>query len=168
VSDGDDVASESGAGRPERRPARGRAESGPAASPETEALTISLPIELIDQVQQWASHNEIGLDELRPSLMIKSGSSSRLMLTRSTAVRLLSTTDSRTPTFAARRLLRRRKTSPTQSPRLSPSAGATRSRIVEESSRLGFSNAAVEVRDGVRAVNSTTAKTPALTASTTS
>jgi len=89
----DDVASKSWAGWPERS----RAESGPAASPETEALTISLPIELIDQVQQWASHNEIGLDELRPSLMIKSGSSSRLMLTRSTAVRLLSTTDSRTP-----------------------------------------------------------------------
>ena len=63
MSDGDDVASESGAGRPERRPARGRAESGPAASPETEALTISLPIELIDQVRQWASRNEIGLDE---------------------------------------------------------------------------------------------------------
>jgi hypothetical protein len=59
VSDGDDVASKGWAGRP----ARGRAESGHAASPETEALTISLPIELIDQVRQWASCNEIGLDE---------------------------------------------------------------------------------------------------------
>ena len=100
VSDGDDVASESGAGRPERRPARGRAESGPAASPETEALTISLPIELIDQVQQWASHNEIGLDELRPSLMIKSGSSSRLMLAAKHA-------GFKNPNVAAHRLRRR-------------------------------------------------------------
>ena len=86
VSDGDDVASESGAGRPERRPARGRTESGPAASPETEALTISLPIELIDQVRQWASRNEIGLDEqiarLLPGAYLKldgNGASSRLL-----------------------------------------------------------------------------------------
>src|SRR5215471_18216823 len=98
----DDVASKSWAGWPERS----RAESGPAASPETEALTISLPIELIDQVRQWASHNEIGLDELRRGLCW-----------------LLSTPDSRTPT------LRRigsagASTLPTQSPRLSPSARA--------------------------------------------
>jgi hypothetical protein len=26
-------------------------------------VTISLPIELIDRVRPWASHNEIGLDE---------------------------------------------------------------------------------------------------------
>jgi len=31
--------------------------------PETDAVTISLPIELIDRVRQWASHSEIGLDE---------------------------------------------------------------------------------------------------------
>jgi len=155
----DDVASKSWAGWPERS----RAESGPAASPETEALTISLPIELIDQVRQWASHNEIGLDELRPSLMITSGSSSRLMLAAKHA-------GFKNPNVAAHRLPRRKHVADAISAAIAERASATRSRIVEEISRLAFSDVAdvLEVRDRVLAVNSTTAKTPALTASTTS
>ena len=74
------------------------------------------------------------------------------------------------PNVAAHRLRRREHVADAISKAIAERASATRSRIVEEISRLAFSDVAdvLEVRDGVLAVNSTTAKTPALTASTTS
>ena len=74
------------------------------------------------------------------------------------------------PNVAAHPLRRRKHVADAISAAIAERAGATRSRIVEEISRLAYSNVAdvLEVRDGVLAVNSTTAKTPSLTAGTTS